>query len=260
MSKTVPEEGRLVYETTSLPSAAEFRGTRIVRRYPLFRLRPLNRSPAFLKAVLLFSDKQATMSETVAQGDQHTSTDSNEGVFEERQTADVSKTIADAEPDARKETAETPKPKIKRKSKAKVKATPNVKAQAGPDQEYSPCKHSRFSALAWRALQPMKPMTSLRNSAAQSSKAKRTSKRSSRSSSGTTGSISLSPVGSGVPVREDAMQFVSPTATESRDEMAKLLNPFPRVPKYVGNPPWLTRYHPDLIQHPTRNSAAKKSN
>lgn len=29
---------------------------------------------------------------------------------------------------------------------------------------------------------------------------------------------------------------------------------FPSVPKYAGNPPWLTRFHPDLVRPPSRNA------
>lgn len=44
----------------------------------------------------------------------------------------------------------------------------------------------------------------------------------------------------------------APSKDELKKEYELLRNPFPNVPEYRGNPPWLTRYHPDLVKPPAR--------
>ncbi len=56
----------------------------------------------------------------------------------------------------------------------------------------------------------------------------------------------------GVPVTQVSPHAFSkfPSRSEIMDEFERMRNPFPNVPKYKGNPPWLTRYHPDLVKLP----------
>lgn len=45
---------------------------------------------------------------------------------------------------------------------------------------------------------------------------------------------------------------------DRRDELERMRDPFPRVPRYGGNPPWTTRYHPDLVRRPRLRAAARR--
>lgn len=55
-----------------------------------------------------------------------------------------------------------------------------------------------------------------------------------------------SKVGIGTPVREDVMTFVVPAPAQRMD----LQNPFPKVPQYSGNPPWMTKSDPSTLYNP----------
>lgn len=41
-----------------------------------------------------------------------------------------------------------------------------------------------------------------------------------------------------------------PKAEDFSDDLQRMRNPFPNVPNFQGNPPWLTRFHPDLVKPP----------
>lgn len=44
-----------------------------------------------------------------------------------------------------------------------------------------------------------------------------------------------------------------PSASELREDLEIMKQRFPAVPKFEGNPPWLTKFHPDLVRPPARS-------
>lgn len=81
-------------------------------------------------------------------------------------------------------------------------------------------------------------------------------KRMSRASSGSSvlGSSSSTGIGEGVPATQVRAEAFSRnlTAEEISDDYATMRNKFPRVPKFDGNPPWITTYRPELVGLPPR--------
>lgn len=102
-------------------------------------------------------------------------------------------------------------------------------------------KETRLGRIASKTLRPFKTLKSLvRPSTASTPQP-------GAPSPATPAPVSRMSIGTGVPVNEQRLTFVNPFPGQPQE----FTHPFPAVPHYEGNPPWVTRFDPDLVQRPT---------
>ncbi len=132
--------------------------------------------------------------------------------------------------------------------------SPNESTAAPSDPTDSKKKQSKYSQFTLRAKRALKPLAG-KKSTSKKTYVKNTSgaapgpstRRESRKISDP-----LSIPVSHISKDENIIFSKEPSHGELEEDLNRMRHRFPGVPEYAGNPPWVTRYHPDLIKFPPK--------